>query len=64
VYINFEHNTFVLFSLFCLNHYYQFLIKIYNLNQSEENVLLEAKEVASTQFACKKQFNLQFALRK
>ena len=63
VYINFEHNTLILFSLFCLSHCCQFFVKIYNFNRSEENVLLEAKEVASTQFARKKQFSLQFAFK-
>jgi len=32
MYINFEHNTFILFSLFCLNHYCQFFVKIYDFN--------------------------------
>ncbi len=63
MYINFEHNTLVLFSLFCLSHCCQFLVKIYNLNRSEENLLFEAKEVASTQFTHKKQFNLQFTFK-
>ncbi len=54
VYINFEHNTLILFSLFYLSHCCQFFVKIYDLNRSEENVLLEVKEVASIQFARKK----------
>ncbi len=32
MYINFEHNTLILFSLFCFNHCCQFLVKIYDLN--------------------------------
>jgi len=64
VYINFEHNTLILFLLFYLSHCCQFLVKIYDLNQSEENILFKAKEVASTQFTRKKQFSLQFALKK
>ncbi len=44
--VNFEHNILILFFFFCLNHYYSFLIKIYDLNQQEENFSFEVNKVA------------------
>ncbi len=47
--VNFEHNILILFFFFCFNHYCSFLIKIYDLNQQEENFLFEVNKVAFSQ---------------
>ncbi len=71
--VNFKHNILILFFFFCFNHYCSFLIKIYDLNQQEENFLFKVNKVAfsqsrsqfthkkqlSSQITHKKQFNLQ-----
>ncbi len=66
--VNFEHNILILFFFFCLNHYCSFLVKIYDLNQSEENFSFKVNKVAfaqsCSQFAHKKQFSSQFACKK
>ena len=76
--VNFEHNILILFFFFCLNHCCSFLVKIYDLNQQEENFSFEVNKVAffqsRSQFAWKKQlsswitykkqFNLQIAHKK
>ncbi len=76
--VNFEHNILILSFFFCLNHCCQTLVKIYDLNQQEENFSLEVNKVASlqsrSQFAHKKQlsswithkkqFSLQIAHKK
>ncbi len=63
--VNFEHNILILSFFFCLNHCCQFFVKIYDLNQQEENFSLEVNKVASlqsrSQFAWKKQLSFQFA---
>ncbi len=43
--VNFEHNILILFFFFCLNHCYSFLIKIYDLNQQEENFSFKVNEL-------------------
>ncbi len=59
--VNFEHNILILSFFFCLNYCCQFLVKIYNFNQQEENFSLEVNKVAfllsRSQFAHKKQLN-------
>ncbi len=66
--VNFEHNILILFFFFCLNHYYQFLIKIYNFNQQEEDFSLEVNKVtfsqSRSQFTHKKQFSLRIIHKK
>ncbi len=66
--VNFEHNILILSFFFCLNHCYQFFIKIYDFNQQEENFSLEVNKVAFLQsrfqFAWKKQFSFQFTHKK
>ena len=66
--VNFEHNILILSFFFCLNHCCQILVKIYDLNQQEENFSLEVNKVTSlqshSQFAHKKQFSLQIAHKK
>ncbi len=76
--VNFEHNIFILSFFFCLNHCCSFFIKIYDLNQQEENFSFEVNKVAfsqsrsqfthkkqlSSQIAHKKQFSLQIAHKK
>ncbi len=76
--VNFEHNILILSFFFCLNHCYQTLVKIYDLNQQEENFSLEVNKVAfllsrsqfahkkqlSSRIAHKKQFSLQIAHKK
>ncbi len=56
--VNFEHNIFILSFFFCLNYCYSFLVKIYDLNQQEENFLFKVNKVAfsqsRSQFAHKK----------
>ncbi len=47
--VNFEHNILILFFFFCLNHYCSFLIKIYDLNQQEENFSFEVNKVTFSQ---------------
>ncbi len=47
--VNFEHNILILSFFFCLNHYCQTFVKIYDLNQQEENFSLEVNKVASLQ---------------
>ncbi len=66
--VNFEHNIFILSFFFCLNHYYSFLIKIYDFNQQEENFLFKVNKVtfsqSRSQFAHKKQFSSQIIYKK
>ncbi len=47
--VNFEHNILILSFFFCLNHCCSFLIKIYDLNQQEENFLFEVNKVTFSQ---------------
>ena len=47
--VNFEHNILILFFFFCLNYCYQFLIKIYDFNQQEENFSFEVNKVTFLQ---------------
>ncbi len=76
--VNFEHNILILSFFFCFNHYCQFLIKIYDFNQQEENFSLEVNKVAffqscsqfthkkqlSSRITHKKQFSLQITHKK
>ncbi len=76
--VNFEHNILILSFFFCLNHCCSFLIKIYDLNQQEENFSFEVNKVAffqprsqfahkkqlSSRITHKKQFSLQIAHKK
>ncbi len=66
--VNFEHNILILSFFFCLNHYCQTLVKIYDLNQQEENFSLEVNKVASlqsrSQFAHKKQLSSRITHKK
>jgi len=76
--VNFEHNILILSFFFCLNHCCSFLVKIYDLNQQEENFSFEVNKVAfsqsrsqfthkkqlSSRIAHKKQFSLQIAHKK
>ncbi len=76
--VNFEHNILILSFFFCLNHCCSFLIKIYDLNQQEENFSFEVNKVAffqphsqfthkkqlSSRITHKKQFSTQFAHKK
>ncbi len=76
--VNFEHNILILSFFFCLNHCCSFFVKIYDLNQQEENFLFEVNKVAffqsrsqfahkkqlSSRIAHKKQFSLQIAHKK
>ncbi len=76
--VNFEHNILTLSFFFCFNHYCSFLIKIYNLNQQEENFSFKVNKVAFSQSRSqfthkkqlsswiihKKQFSLQIAHKK
>ena len=76
--VNFEHNILILFFFFCLNHCCSFLVKIYDLNQQEENFSFKVNKVAfsqsrsqfthkkqlSSRIAHKKQFNLQIIHKK
>ncbi len=66
--VNFEHNILILFFFFCLNHCCSFFIKIYDLNQQEENFSFEVNKVAfsqsRSQFTWKKQLSFQFAHKK
>ncbi len=66
--VNFEHNILILFFFFCLNHCCSFFVKIYDLNQQEENFSFEVNKVASLQlsfqFTCKKQLSLSFTWKK
>ncbi len=59
--INFEHNILILSFFFYLNHCYSFLIKIYDLNQQEENFSFKVNKVAffqsHSQFTHKKQLS-------
>ncbi len=59
--VNFEHNILILSFFFCLNYYYSFLIKIYDLNQQEENFLFKVNKVTFSQshlqFTHKKQLS-------
>ncbi len=47
--VNFEHNILILSFFFYLNHYCSFLVKIYDLNQQEENFSFEVNKVAFSQ---------------
>ncbi len=76
--VNFEHNILILSFFFCLNHCCSSLVKIYDLNQQEENFSFEVNKVAffqsrsqfthkkqlSSWIAHKKQFNLQIIHKK
>ena len=66
--VNFEHNIFILSFFFYLNHCCSFLIKIYNLNQQEENFSFKVNKVtffqSRSQFAHKKQFSSWIAHKK
>ncbi len=66
--VNFEHNILILSFFFCLNHCCSFFVKIYDLNQQEENFSFEVNKVAFSQssfsFIWKKQFSFQFARKK
>ncbi len=76
--VNFEHNILILSFFFCLNHCCQFLVKIYDFNQQEENFSLKFNKVAffqsrsqfahkkqlSSRIIHKKQFSLQIAHKK
>ncbi len=66
--VNFEHNILILSFFFCLNHYCSFLIKIYDLNQQEENFSFKVNKVAffqsCSQFTYKKQFSSWFTHKK
>ncbi len=66
--VNFEHNILILSFFFCLNHCCSFLIKIYDLNQQEENFSFKINKVAffqsHSQFIYKKQFSLQITHKK
>ncbi len=44
--VNLEHNILILSFFFCLNHCCQIFVKIYDLNQQEENFSLEVNKVA------------------
>ncbi len=44
--INFEHSILILSFFFCLNHCCSFLVKIYDLNQQEENFSFKVNKVA------------------
>ncbi len=76
--VNFEHNILILSFFFCLNHCCQIFVKIYDLNQQEENFSLKVNKVAflqprsqfahkkqlSSRITHKKQFSLQIAHKK
>jgi len=76
--VNFEHNILILSFFFCFNHCCSFLVKIYDLNQQEENFSFEVNKVAffqsrsqfthkkqlSSWITHKKQFSLQIAYKK
>ncbi len=59
--INFEHNILILSFFFCLNYCYSSFVKIYDLNQQEENFLFKVNKVAffqsHSQFTHKKQLS-------
>ncbi len=59
--VNFEHNILILSFFFYLNHCYSFLVKIYNLNQQEENFSFKVNKVtfsqSRSQFTHKKQLS-------
>ena len=56
--VNFEHNILILSFFFYLNHCCSFLVKIYDLNQQEENFSFKVNKVtffqSHSQFAHKK----------
>ncbi len=66
--VNFEHNILILSFFFYLNHCCQSLVKIYDLNQQEENFSLEVNKVtffqSCSQFAHKKQFSSRIIHKK
>ncbi len=76
--VNFEHNILILSFFFCLNYCCSFLVKIYDLNQQEENFSFKVNKVAffqscsqfthkkqlSSRITHKKQFSLQIAHKK
>ncbi len=59
--INFEHNILILSFFFCLNYCYSSFVKIYDLNQQEENFSFKVNKVAffqsHSQFTHKKQLS-------
>ncbi len=66
--VNFEHNILILSFFFCLNYCCSFLIKIYDLNQQEENFSFKVNKVAfsqsRSQFTHKKQFSSRITHKK
>ncbi len=66
--VNFEHNILILSFFFCLNHCCSFLVKIYDLNQQEENFSFKVNKVAfsqsHSQFTHKKQLSSQIIHKK
>ncbi len=66
--VNFEHNILILSFFFCLNHCCSSLVKIYDLNQQEENILFKVNKVtfsqSRSQFIHKKQLSLWIAHKK
>ncbi len=66
--VNFEHNILILSFFFCLNHCCQSFVKIYDLNQQEENFSLEVNKVtffqSCSQFTHKKQFSSRITHKK
>ncbi len=66
--VNFEHIILILFFFFCFNHCCSFLIKIYDLNQQEENFSFEVNKVtffqSCSQFTYKKQFSSRITHKK
>ena len=66
--VNFEHNILILFFFFCLNHCCSSFVKIYDLNQQEENFSFEVNKVAfsqsRSQFTHKKQLSSRITHKK
>ncbi len=66
--VNFEHNIFILSFFFCLNHCCSFLVKIYDLNQQEENFSFKVNKVtfsqSRSQFTHKKQLSSRIIHKK
>ncbi len=66
--VNFEHNILILSFFFCFNHCCSFLVKIYDLNQQEENFSFKVNKVAffqsRSQFTHKKQLSLWITHKK
>ncbi len=66
--VNFKHNIFILSFFFCLNHCCSFLVKIYDLNQQEENFSFKVNKVtfsqSRSQFTHKKQLSSRIIHKK